>query len=84
MNPITIDGQQYNPQDLSEEARAHLAHLAYIENELQRMQMGINVLRISRQKIGDLLRAALPGTTPAAAAPVEAKAPAKSGKAGRK
>lgn len=98
MNLITIDGQQYNPQDLSEESRAHLAHLAFIETELQRQQMAINVLRISRQKIGELLRATLPvapGTAapaasgqlapaPAASADSSGKAPSKSGKTGRK
>lgn len=96
MKPITIDGIEYTPEQLSEEARAHLAHLAYIETELQKMQMGINVLRVSRQKISELLRAALPGASAAApaapaaqvaapaAAPAAAKTPAKSGKSGRK
>lgn len=85
MNPITIDGKTYNPQDLSEQARAHLAHLAYIETELQRMMMGINVLRISRQRINELLRQSIQGgevaAEPAAASAAEpAKAAAKTGK----
>jgi septal ring factor EnvC (AmiA/AmiB activator) len=61
---------------MSDEARAHLAHLAYIEAELQRHQMGINVLNVSRQRIGDMLRSALPAGTEVAAAAAAAPAAA--------
>lgn len=89
MKLITVDGKQYDPANLSEEARSHLAHLAYIETELQRHQMGINVLKVSRQRIGDMLRAALPkdaGTPAAPTAPAvaDAKPAGKSGKPARK
>jgi hypothetical protein len=86
MKLITVDGKQYDPANLSEEARSHLAHLAFIETELQRHQMGINVLKVSRQRIGDMLRAALPkdAGTPAAPAVADAKPAGKSGKPARK
>ena len=90
MKLVTVDGKQYDPAQMSDEARAHLAHLAYIEAELQRHQMGINVLNVSRQRIGDMLRSALPaGSEVAAAAAAPAAAVAKpagksSGKPARK
>lgn len=90
MKLITLDGKQYDPAQMSDEARAHLAHLAYIEAELQRHQMGINVLKVSRQRISDMLRSALPTASEAAAsaaapAAPEAKPAGKSsGKAARK
>lgn len=77
MKLITVDGKQYDPAQMSDEARAHLAHLAYIEAELQRHQMGINVLNVSRQRIGDMLRSALPAGTEVAAAAAPAAAAAK-------
>lgn len=76
MKLITVDGKQYDPAQMSDEARAHLAHLAYIEAELQRHQMGINVLNVSRQRIGDMLRSALPAGTEVAAAAAAAPAAA--------
>jgi hypothetical protein len=78
MKLITVDGKQYDPAKLSDEARSHVAHLAYIETELQRHQMGINVLKVSRQRIGDMLRNVLPAESEGtvAAAPVAALAPA--------
>ena len=87
MNLITVDGKQYDPAKLSDEARSHVAHLAFIEAELQRHQMGINVLKVSRQRIGDMLRNVLPAESEVAAAPAapEAKPAGKSsGKAARK
>jgi hypothetical protein len=87
MKLVTVDGKQYDPAQMSDEARAHLAHLAYIEAELQRHQMGINVLNVSRQRIGDMLRSALPAGSEVAAAPAAAVAkPAgkSSGKPARK
>ena len=76
MKLVTVDGKQYDPAQMSDEARAHLAHLAYIEAELQRHQMGINVLNVSRQRIGDMLRSALPAGTEVAAAAAAAPAAA--------
>jgi hypothetical protein len=76
MKLITVDGKQYDPAKMSDEARSHVAHLAYVEAELQRHQMGINVLKVSRQRIGDMLRSALPAGSEVAAAPVAAVAPA--------
>jgi hypothetical protein len=77
MKLITVDGKQYDPAQMSDEARSHVAHLAYIEAELQRHQMGINVLNVSRQRIGDMLRTALPaGPEVAATSAAPAAAPA--------
>ncbi len=69
---ITIDNQQYKPEDLSEEARAHVAHLAFIEAEIRRLQMSVNVMNMARQRIGDLLKIVLPKT--GSAVPVAAPA----------
>ena len=57
---ITIDNQQYNPEDLSDEAKSHLSHLAFIEAETRRCQMNINILNVARQRIGEMLKKALP------------------------
>jgi hypothetical protein len=72
MKLITVDGKQYDPAKMSDEARSHVAHLAYIETELQRHQMGINVLKVSRQRIGDMLRNVLPAESEVAVAAVPA------------
>ena len=68
---ITINNQQYKTADLSEEAKAHLAHLRFIDVEIQRCQMSVNVLTVSRQRIGELLQKALPkAVNPVAPAPL--------------
>lgn len=66
---ITINNQKYNPNDLSEDAKAHVAHLSYIDGEIRRCQMNINVLNIARRKIGEMLSTSLPATGQEAAAP---------------
>ena len=68
---ITINNQQYKTADLSEQAKAHLAHLRFIDAEIQRCQMSVNVFNISRQRIGELLQKALPkAVNPVAPAPL--------------
>ena len=69
---ITINNQHYKTTDLSEEAKAHLTHLRFVDAEIQRCQMSVNVFKISRQRIGEMLKKALPALVAVApAVPVQ-------------
>ena len=59
---VKINGVTYEADTLSDEIKAHLHHLAHIENEFERLTMQMDVLRIARAEIGgrldrELLRA---------------------------
>lgn len=56
---IKINGQAYEFDKLSEEAKGHLRYLAFIDSELEQLAMRGNVLKISRDQIGQRLDEAL-------------------------
>ncbi len=56
---IKINGLTYEFDKLDEEAKGHLRYLAFIDAELEQMAMRMNVLKISRDQIGQRLDAAL-------------------------
>ncbi len=56
---IKINGLAYEFDKLDEEAKGHLRYLAFIDAELEQIAMRMNVLKISRDQIGQRLDAAL-------------------------
>jgi hypothetical protein len=56
---IKINGLAYEFDTLNEEAKGHLRYLAFIDAELEQTAMRMNVLKISRDQIGQRLDAAL-------------------------
>jgi len=56
---IKINGLTYEFDQLSDEAKGHLRYLGFIDSELEQLSMRINLLKISRDEIGQRLDAAL-------------------------
>lgn len=56
---IKINGLTYEFDTLEEEAKGHLRYLAFIDAEIEQMAMRMNLLKISRDQIGQRLDAAL-------------------------
>jgi hypothetical protein len=56
---IKINGLAYEFDKLDDEAKSHLRYLAFIDAELEQLSMRMNVLKISRDQIGQRLDAAL-------------------------
>lgn len=56
---IKINGLSYEFDNLTDEAKGHLRYLAFIDSELEQLSMRINLLKISRDQIGQQLDAAL-------------------------
>jgi hypothetical protein len=59
MPMVKINGLAYEFDNLSEEAKGHLRYLAFIDAELEQLSMRINLLKISRDQIGQRLDDAL-------------------------
>ena len=57
---ITIDNQSYDLDTLSDDARAQLASLQFVDAELVRLQAQIAVLQTARMAYSKALQAALP------------------------
>ena len=72
---IKINGLAYEFDNLDEEAKGHLRYLAFIDAELEQMAMRMNVLKISRDQIGQRLDAALLRQSVAASPPELAQKP---------
>ena len=56
---IKINGLAYEFDSLDEEAKGHLRYLSFIDAELEQMTMRMNVMKISRDHIGQRLDMAL-------------------------
>lgn len=56
---IKINGLAYEFDTLDDEAKGHLRYLAFIDAELEQMAMRMNLLKISRDQVGQRLDAAL-------------------------
>lgn len=61
MPTIKINNQDYDSESLSDEAKAQLASVQFVDAELQRLNAHIAVLRTARTAYGNALEAALPG-----------------------
>ena len=57
---IKIDGKDYNLEDLSDEAKAQLASLQFVDSELQRLNSQAAVLQTARIAYSKALNDALP------------------------
>lgn len=57
---IKIDGKDYNFEDLSDEAKAQLASLQFVDSELQRLNSQAAVLQTARIAYSKALNDALP------------------------
>jgi hypothetical protein len=60
MATIKIDGQDYNTDSLSDDAKGQLQSLQFVDNELIRAQAQIAVLQTARAAYSNALKNALP------------------------
>ena len=60
MPTITIDNQSYDLDTLSDEAKAQLQSLQFVDAELARLQAQMAVLQTARMAYAKALQAALP------------------------
>jgi hypothetical protein len=60
MSNVTIDGQSYELSSLSEEARAQLMSLQFVEQEITRLQLQMAALQTARNAYASALKAHLP------------------------
>ena len=59
MPSVKINGITYDFETLSDELKNHLKYLAFIDSEVERLSLHLNVLKISREEIGRQLDSAL-------------------------
>ncbi len=60
MATIKIDGQDYNTDEMSDEAKAQLNNLHFVDTELARLQAQAAVYQTARASYANALKAALP------------------------
>ena len=63
MATITIDDKQYELESLSDEAKAQLASIQFVDSELTRLQARAAALQTARMAYAKALQAALPTAT---------------------
>ncbi len=61
MSSVTIDNTTYDLDTLSDEAKAQLQSLQFVDSELQRMSAKTAVLQTARMAYANALKSALPG-----------------------
>ena len=59
MAKITIDEKEYETDDMSDEAKAQLQSLQFVDNEIVREQMKAAALQTARNAYAQALQAAL-------------------------
>jgi len=59
MTNITIDGKEYDPNDLSDEVKSQLVSLQFVDSELSRLNARIAVLQTARHSYGEAIPRAL-------------------------
>ncbi len=60
MTQITIDNKQYELESLSDDAKAQLASIQFVDSELARLQAQAAALQTARMAYSKALQAALP------------------------
>ena len=60
MTQITIDNKQYELESLSDDAKAQLASIQFVDSELVRLQAKAAALQTARAAYSKALQAALP------------------------
>ena len=63
MSNVTIDGQNYELSSLSEEARAQLVSLQFVEQEITRLQLQMAALQTARNAYASALKGQLPAAS---------------------
>ena len=63
MTQITIDNKQYELDTLSDDAKAQLASIQFVDSELVRLQAKAAALQTARAAYSKALQAALPKAT---------------------
>lgn len=59
MTTITIDGTEYDTSKLSDEAKAQLASIQFVDSELRRLGAQIAVLKTARGVYSEAMRSVL-------------------------
>lgn len=59
-NAITIDGQNYNIESLTEDARAQIQNLRAADQEIARLEQRLAITRTARNAYAGALRNVLP------------------------
>jgi len=59
MAKITINGQEYDSENLSDEAKSHVANLNFVQQELQRLKAQMAVLQTAQSAYSSALKNAL-------------------------
>ena len=57
---VTIDGKEYGPEDLSDNARAQITNLRVTEQEIARLQQQLAIAQTARTAYANALKAELP------------------------
>ena len=65
MPKITIDGIDYHTEDLTDNGKAQLASLQFLEAQMQKLRNEVTVYETARQSYVDMLKADLADTPPA-------------------
>ena len=60
MPTITIDNIDYDLDQLSDDAKAQLASLQFVDQELARLQAQVSAMQTARMAYANALKAALP------------------------
>jgi hypothetical protein len=60
MSSVNIDGQSYELSSLSDEAKAQLMSLQFVEQEISRLQLQLAALQTARNAYASALKAHLP------------------------
>ncbi len=63
MAKITIDNQDYDTEKLSDDAKAQLISIQYVDQELARLQAQGAALQTARMAYANALKEALPANT---------------------
>jgi hypothetical protein len=63
MSSINIDGRSYELSNLSDEAKAQLVSLQFVEQEITRLQLLIAALQTARNAYASALKGQLPATS---------------------
>lgn len=55
-NKITIDGKEYDPNDLSDNAKAQLQSLSFTDQEINRLQAQLAIYQTARRAYANALK----------------------------
>ena len=61
MTKVTIDGQEYDSDLLSDEAKAHFVSIRYVDQELSKLAMQSAALQTAKNAYGKALKEAIAG-----------------------